>query len=231
VKASRLIWLLVPLLALIAIFADDLVMTRRWNFQIPVLSIVVLSVLLIPRLHSIFRRQIKLFPGRIQIRLSERGCVQYDALPAPSIFFEFFKTYSWLIPALVALGICGGFWFHQIVEAWVWICCPILLIAAFFLWFECRRIRRVIAKLGDGAIADRNAAFFSPTPWQRIRYYQLLPLKAQNYRLRIENDGGTFPVDAEIHCTAEQAEQLGQWMDHRLALERTKVRTPGKPGG
>src|SRR5208282_3516458 len=181
VKTSGLIWLLFPLLAWLAMMVQDIYLNRRGRFQFQIL---IGMIFLIQGFYWLSLRQRSGFPGRIQIRLNDRGCVQYDALPKPTLFYELFRTQSWLIPGLLAIGLYVGFRLHLIDEPWIWICCPLLLIAAFFLWFECRRIRRLLATLGDNAMADANAAFYPSTRWQRVRYFQLLPLKPELFRLR-----------------------------------------------
>ncbi len=166
-------------------------------------------------------------PGQIQIRLSENGCVQYDYLAGPPILSEILHSHGWLLAASLPAGLIVAFIYGDARPITFWIWFPLALAFTIFLWFRCRRFRRALALIQDNAIADRNAAFHSVTPWTHVSDFTLSPMKDERHRFWIINGRKTFqdhPIDAEIQCTEEQADDLRQWINQRLISPRRQAK-------
>jgi hypothetical protein len=199
--------------------------TRRGPYDIFFLLIFGQSLAL--RFWKLLQRETLSFPGRTQIRLNERGCVQYDTLPAPSWPEDLYKLFGWLnyfLGALVVLYMCLD---HALPNSVGWILGPILLVFGLAYGLEARRFRKRLARVPDGAIADRNAAYFLPTPWRKVRHFGLKLIKDQRHHLQIGTGDDDLEkasaVDAEILCRPEQAEEIIRWVNERLATARAAM--------
>lgn len=218
-RGSRMIWVFLASMFWLLIQTFQLFFNRayvQW-FLFLVAAAALVNVLMF------FRRTDVVHPGLIQIRLNERGCVQYGSLSGPSLFAELIRSHLWLIVACVAAGMFVAFNRHWMDPLQFWILFPPAMALPIALWFECRRFRKAIAQVPDNAIADRNAAFGRPTRWKEISIYTLRHLKDDRHRIWFTHPGRiftTYPVDAEIRCTTEQAEHLRKWLTARLKAAR-----------
>ena len=165
--------------------------------------------------YSLLRRRDTEHPGAVQVRLDAQGCVQYDDLTGPSAVKELLHAHGWLLASLAVFVLFAG-WRLRWIEAtifWVWT--PLALLVAGFLFNHSRRYRRRMRHIGDGAIADLNAALVERMPWKEVSEFSLKDsengmfwIQARHrtpwYRLQ---DAG---IDAEVHCTAEQAAAIDE---------------------
>ena len=172
-----------------------------------------LALLLLPVIvlsYSLLRRRDTEHPGAVQVRLDALGCVQYDDLTGPSAAKELLHPHGWLFALLAACVLFAG-WRLRWIEApifWVWT--PLALLVAGFLFNHARRYRRRMRQIGDNAIADLNAALVEPMLWKEVSEFSLkdsgngmfwIQAKRRTPWYRIQDPG----IDAEVHCTAEQA--------------------------
>lgn len=173
----------------------------------------------------LFRRQNSRHPGLVQVRLDERGCVQFDDLGGSSIPREMLGAHGW-IGLLIIAAIC-------IIDSnppriWrpaVWLWAPILVVASAFAWRRSRRFRKALLEVRDGSIADVNTAYCASTGWERVGEVSMSHLQGDSYRLRIKDRTRFFDyasVDAEIRCTAAQIEQLTKLIDQWIADARRR---------
>jgi hypothetical protein len=168
---------------------------------------------------TLLRRKSSDHPGLIQIRLNDYGCVQYDSVGSPSFFAELVWGHAWVIaalavPVLIWMYLSG--WIDAL-QFWVWL--YLSAIASVVLWGRCRRFRLTIARIPESAIADRNAARYSITPWKKISDFMFGEQRTGVFRLRFDRKWWIFtdyPVDAEIRCTPEEASDLRQWLKSRI---------------
>jgi hypothetical protein len=176
----------------------------------------------------LFRRQNSSHPGLVQVRLDERGCVQFDDLSGTSIPRELLGAYGWiglLIIAAICIVVSDP---PRIWRPAVWLWAPILVVASAFDWRRSRRFREALREVRDESIADVNTAYCPSTGWERVGDVSISHLQGDNYRLRIK-DRTRFldhaPVDAEIRCTAAQLEELKHLIDQWIAHARRRSAT------
>ncbi len=207
-KASRLVWVLV--LAILAIAPSAFqawFLSPHGSKSFPLLLIVVAFlmvdkiVLMLDKIVMLFRRHKTDHPGLIQVRLSEAGCVQYDAVAGPSMIFELSKAHGWFIPILGIMCLYGICAFGWLPLPFFWFLSPFFLLAAFYRWFPCRRFRQELRHAREGANADRNAALHSIVPWNQALNFSLRPVRKRIQRLRIARPAWrrfqkNCPVDA-----------------------------------
>jgi hypothetical protein len=112
----------------------------------------------------IFRRSNSDHPGLIQVRISERGCVQYDRLSGMSVTNELLRGHGWLIPLIVALGLIVALRFGQVEPFVFWIWLPLAVLFAGALWPPCRRFRIALSAAREGSIADLTAVYRALAP-------------------------------------------------------------------
>jgi hypothetical protein len=148
-------------------------------------------------------------PGLIQVRLSKKGCVQYDDLKGIPTVHEVLGSYSWLITlaGFVVMLVMR----RDIDRLQFWIWCPLLLFGSIVLWPANARFRRSLGTLSEASVADANAIIRPFKPWERFSDFVLHPMEAGKYRLRIYRQAWRFKayaIDAEVKCTDEQAERL-----------------------
>jgi hypothetical protein len=221
-RSSRLIWVFLGSSGWLIYGILQFGLIRRY---LPWLLLYIAAAILLNAI-LIFNRRSNSHPGLIQIRLNERELVQYGSLAGPHIIWEIFYAHGWLLAACIPVVLLFTFFHGDTEPIQFWICFPLFAIIAISLWFRSRRFRRAIAQVRDNAIADRNAAFNRPTQWSHIHDVTLHHLKDDRYRLRVLNTRKffeEFPIDAEVQCTEEQADQLNQWMNERLAAARKKA--------
>ena len=225
-KGSRLVWVLI-LPALWYAFQLKVIMTGGWRWVV----LFGAALWIAQAVAGLFRRHDVDHPGLTQVRLSDRGCVQYDSVLGPTLIQELLRAHGWLLPVFVVIGISFAYASRGIGPVSFWIFFPLLLGFAVYLWFPCRRSRRALRQVPDGAAADRNAAFQSAVPWEKIVRFTLRPMKPDTQRLymllRSRSMVGVYPVDAEIRCTPEQAEHLNKWLNDRLAVARRPAERRG----
>jgi hypothetical protein len=218
-RKSRLVWLFFGSIAWAAFQGFTLISTRTYTnwFFILFAVVVLMNVLMILRRKNVDH------PGLIQVRLNANECVQYDSLVGRGMMWEFISGHIWLVAAVIAVALLVGFnrGLIDAIQFWIWF--PLSTCLAIALSFHCRRLRKRISRIPDNAIADSNSAYRAPTPWEKVTGCTLDPAGDDTRRLRICHRNwisGSFPVDAEIRCTPEQAEHLRQWLADRLAAHR-----------
>jgi hypothetical protein len=221
-RPSRLIWVFLTSSAWLIFSMLQAGTYRRYS---PLLLLCIAASLLM-YIILIFNRRSTTHPGLIQIRLNEREIVQYDSLAGPPVIWEILYSHGWLVVACIPIVLLFTFARGDTRPIQFWILFPLSAIVATSLWFRGRKFRRAIALVHDNAIADRNAAFNNPIRWSHIANVSLHHVKDDRYRLRVLNTRKffeEFPIDAEVQCTEEQADQLNQWMNERLAAARKKA--------
>ncbi len=222
-KGSRAIWFVTPLIAVITFQVLKIMGWMRGPADF--LSTLFVLMIVGPKLWEIFARRETSFPGRVQIRLNERSRVQFDSLPQPSLYEELYQSHGWLLSLIPAIAIFVLCWAGRFPRPWGWITFSILLVASLAKGLDCRRFRKKLRRLEPGAIADRNAAYFPATPWRKIAFFELRRVKEHRFHLQIsENERGKSEemlIEAEILCSAEQAEQLKNWLAYRVAVARS----------
>ena len=151
-------------------------------------------------------------PGLVQVRLSDRGCVQYDDLD-PSADFHRLISYVFApilsVPLLLLPFYCKGS-IEPFVFALVSGAC---IIFGCVLWIAGYRIRQNLAAFETSEAGDLKSFLTRVTPWSAITSYNLNLVDGDSARLSILR-GGFFesrvPVDAEVRCSTEQLKQLQQ---------------------
>jgi hypothetical protein len=171
-------------------------------------------------------------PGLVQVRLNNRGCVQYDNLGGPSLIRELLWAQGWTIPLAAMVFFAAQFMIrHGPVEiVQLCVCFPIAALIGYFVWGKCRRFRRAIRQVRDGSIADANAAYYQSTPWEEVDNFTLVPVN-ENHHLRVQRDGGPYRkaypgaivIDAEIRANSEQISQLKELLNQWIARAKTAV--------
>lgn len=226
-KPSRLGFVLLPLTLF---FVLPAVLSRfRTTRGLLILFLPQFLVILLRQLYFAIRRRNTDHPGLVQSRLGDWGCVQYDDLAGPSPLRDFFRAYIWLVPTAATIGLAVALWEGWI--AWLQFICyfPFAVILAPLACASSYRFQRARRKLRDGAIADLNEALCRPTPWTNVSHFQLENASKTTYRLRVHADFRFFtfrpnnPVDAEITCTSEQAEQLKGLIEQWIARSRDRA--------
>jgi len=146
----------------------------------------------------------------VQIRLNERGCVQYDDLAGPSPIRDFFRAHGWLmmLAAMVPVYYSGRRQWIDPITFYIWL--PLMAVSSFALWKATREFRGSMKEVREGAVADWNAIYRKPLAWEKVKSHSLEPAKSGMYRLTITRHG-TFSyedVDTELSLNAEQANAL-----------------------
>jgi hypothetical protein len=179
-KRTRLVWVLLSSFAFIVFQLPSLALGgTRYDLLIFAAMAVSAGLLL-------FRRSESGHPGLIQVRLSDRGCVQYDNLHAPSAIGELARSHGWVVPlvaAIVLLILPRGRMIDPI-QFWIWF--PLSIIAVPIAWRACRKFRAKMREVRSGSIADANSVSYTRSPWTDVGSYSLKPARKANYRLRID---------------------------------------------
>jgi len=193
-----------------------------WWFWMPLIKLAWWPVILAAWggliVYFIFRRSASRHPGLIQIRADPHGCVQYDDLGGPSMLGDLVRLHGWLLPPLLIplLLIAGPGRLGMSRVGLFWTGLAISVVAMASTWPLCRHFQKRMAKLPAGAIVDANAAYRMAMPWKKVEEIKLNTAGPQNYRLQIVT--GVKParywvVDAEIRCSAEQAQELRELLE------------------
>jgi hypothetical protein len=219
-KRSRLIWLLIGPFLYLTPQLPQLWLDRRWLF-------VPAGITILPMIYMAFRRRSGGHPGLVQVRLTNRGCVQYDDLAGPSAFRQLLRAHGWLIPVVGIVGLVCLQRCRQIGASPFWILTALFLFFAVLVWRSCRRFRDAILDVREGSIADLNAAFYKESAWRNIAHFSMTSVSAGAYRICIKRntpfltfDATGFAVDAEIRCNDEQAQAIDAMVRERIANPR-----------
>jgi hypothetical protein len=171
------------------------------------------------------KRQIQ-HPGLIQVRLNAREAVQYSTLSGPNAFREIFVRYGWIAFGCIAAGVWPVYLSSRIDFGSAMILCIGLTIVAIVSAIRAYKFRGNSRGINEGAIADQNRAYFTPTLWKNVSSITFRPLKDDIYRLRLDRRWGRIftdcPVDAEVRCTEDQAGRLREWMEERIKQARER---------
>ena len=220
-KKSRVGWVLVVSLFYLAL------QLPQW-FTSPKLFYCIAGAILLPQVYLLARRKSGTHPGLIQIRLSESGCVQYDDLGEPSVVRELMHAHSWVVPLLLVIGSVAA-WREGEMNSWTFgICLCLLLLWGLVQWFASARFRRAMRDMREGSIADLNSAYCQRWPWKAIGNFSLVSVGSQAHRLTISSpvrrfvSTNTVVVDAEIQCSAEQAQSLRQLLNGWIGSGRER---------
>jgi hypothetical protein len=203
-KPSRLLWLLLSPIAVISLLA-------YFAWKGAHLSLMALLLLLIAWEFAKFWNRQDSEAGLVQVRLNARGCMQYDNLAGPSMFRDAYAIVGWMVPlaivSFVLLSLRFGLLHFQNVESW-WL---ILLLYSIREWWRSWRYRREKPRHREGSIADANAGLARETPWKKVRSLEVERATDTTQRIRLECSYWIFEnyeVDAEVICTADQADAL-----------------------
>ncbi|HZK83008.1 MAG TPA: hypothetical protein VFC46_18130, partial [Humisphaera sp.] len=177
-KGSRLVW--------VVICSMSGLLLQSFQFAFNRWSILIAAAFTgVPILYLFARRQNSSHPGLVQVRITDRVCVQYDDLAGPSALLELWRSYGWVIP-IIGVAILALLWVdRQIDSASFWIWSIFLIVIELFAWPACRRFRIAMREVRDGSIADLNAAFCKESPWRDVTSVSIVPLSSGTYRLRI----------------------------------------------
>jgi hypothetical protein len=155
--------------------------------------------------------------------LNQGECVQFDSLPRPPLILEVIRAYGWIPAAGIPLWIFIAFVQGSMGITYFCIWFPVFAAVAIVSWFKCRRFRQALKRIPENAIADRNAVYRRPTPWKQITDFNVERVTDERQRIWIHRArafSDEYPVDAEIQCTSEQANELWQWVAGRIANAR-----------
>jgi hypothetical protein len=213
-KRSRIAWVILGPLAIFWLNGLQFMIRSGWRSLIYRPGILILlGIIFLPQLFFIWRRFGADHPGFIQVRLSEKGCAQFDDLSPPSEFRKFFLSYTWLIPPILAVALTIGhvrWWFNSVQ---FWIVIGIVTVIDIRWWFFCRRFRSALREIPEGALTDACAAVYRITPWNRVKKIRLESVDSEHFLLRILAGNWVsvrYVVDAQIQCTREQADAIKQ---------------------
>ena len=215
-KPSRMIWVVLCSLFYI-------ILQMGMTFSLPPLYVIIAWVFL-PAVYLLFLRRNIGHPGLVQVRLNQRGCVQYDDLAGTPVLSEIVRSHGWLIGLAAAMAVLVAWHFGWVGAFGFWFWFSVALGVAGFSWNPCRQFREAIRGIRDGSIADANAAFRKPTPWEKTVDITLRRAMKGNFLLKIVGSANLFDnivVDAEIQRTEPQAAALDELMKHWMALAKS----------
>jgi hypothetical protein len=217
-KRSRLAWVIFCSVAWILFQLPQLIFGRMslgWLAYYATCALLPLTLLLMRRVDT-------QHPGLVQLRLTEKGCAQLDDLTGPSELRKKFISNVWIIVLLVALVLVIAFARHGIDPVAFWIWFGISILVAPFAWRSGRRFRRAARTIPEGAVADAWAVLQVPVPWNQVTGFRVAAVSGAAHRVTIYTNcmritrWSSTPVDAEISCSQEVADQLsaliGQWV-------------------
>jgi hypothetical protein len=180
--------------------------------------------------YAFFNRRETRHPGQTQVRLMREGCVQYSNLNGPSFLSQMMFAYGWAVVLAISLGLLVSFLHGAMGALQFWIWFPMTAAATLGLWLGSRKFRRELAKVREGSLADANSAYRKTTPWRRVGEYSLgRGTKEGMDRFQVSSFGGFISgnaVDAEIICTAEQAEELRKYIARYWSKPETREVDP-----
>jgi hypothetical protein len=212
-RRSRIIWMVLAPLAY-GLSQFPWLTFHRPGYIVGWLTVVAVGFL--PLIYLSVRRSNAGHPGLIQVRLSGRGCVQYDDLAGRATWAELYRSHGWAVPIVGAI-VLYVLWQINLIESiqfWIWF--PMALIVEPYAWIACRRFRKAMNAVHDGAIADRQAAFQPHVPWDKIVNFSVQSAGGVAWRLRINGERKWMRsdvVDAEINCSAEQIESIRELLN------------------
>ena len=213
-KDSRIAWKIACLVGLTFIQFLGVIVNakfdRRWLLLPVGVAGIETAVMLV-------RRQNGSHPGLVQVRLTDRGCVQYDHLAGPSAFAELPSILWCVLPigGAVALAIC---WRKDLIGPGTFgLSMSVVLVFEYFAWRSWQKFRGAMRDLREGSIADANAVYGEEIPWGRIDSSSITATSPGAWRLKIKQKSRFFTfdskhdfwtVDAEITCSAAQAQAV-----------------------
>jgi hypothetical protein len=182
----------------------------------------------------LYQRHNSEFPGLIQIRLTEQGCVQYNDRVPLNFLRGLVSSYGRLIlaAAFLLLTLVPPFYRPGYKVFYYVVVPPFLLVLLIITWKYCVRFRRAMQQVADGAAPNLNAAYYPPTFWIDVANFSLEPTTDQNtHHLQIIRDGGLYSrnpkaiygkvlVDAEISCNPDQAIDLNRVLKNWIGRAR-----------
>ncbi len=194
-------------------------------FGLPTLSVVFL----------ILRGRFTHRPGRFQVRLNDRGCVQYSNFTEPGTVAAWLALNGWLISVVAIIAVCMGR-----SRGWIdwWIFSLWLALAlehGIIQGIRSRRFRKALRWLREGYVPDLYRVLAGHTPWRIVSKSQLERSLRGHYHLRIERPRwiifSDYAVDVYFPCTDEQASELkgliSQWRERaRQSKTDTDLPTP-----
>jgi hypothetical protein len=187
----------------------------------------------LPMAILLYQRYNHEFPGLIQIRLTQQGCVQYNDL-APLTFIR------GLIGSHGRLLFLNGFLLITFLPPFyhpgdkIFNCALGLSLLLSLLIVTCKyylRFRRAMQQVADGSAPNLKAAYYPPTPWIDVANFSLDSTDQNTQHLKIIRDGGLYSrnpktnfgkvlVDAEISCNPEQAVHLNRVLKNWIEQAR-----------
>jgi hypothetical protein len=201
-------------------------------FFFPQLALLYITLAVVfPAAILLYQRFNSEFPGPIQVRLTEQGCVQFNDLAPLNFLRGFVTSHGRLIlaTAFLLLTLFPPFYRPGHRVFYYVIVLPFLLVLLVIVWKYCFRFRRAMQQVANGAAPNLKAAFYPPTPWIDVANFSLEPTDQNTHHFQIIRDGGLYSrnpktiygkvlVDAEISCNPEQAAQLNRvlknWISH-----------------
>ena len=163
--------------------------------------------------YLLIRRQSSAHPGLIQVRLNDQGCVQYDDLAGPSVIRDSIRSFAWIIPIIIAVGLVVSWRNRESDWPAFWVLLSLILVCEVLVWKACSAYRSALRQVREGSIADINAILRKPSSWRHMKDFSLTLVKPGNYRFRInsfDKFAGNDLVDAEVRVTEEQVAALGE---------------------
>jgi hypothetical protein len=141
------------------------------------------------------------YPGLVQMRLRDAGCEQRDDLRGQSMWKDIGPTINVILWVGFGLAILFFSRTNQTLSAPL-ASFAVISIATVGRWWRRRQSTRLA---GDAAAHDF-------APWAKIEHVLIMPAGTDRYHVRLRCPTAWLwartPVDAELHCTDRQAEEL-----------------------
>jgi hypothetical protein len=180
-------------------------------------------------LFRLIRRSQTWHPGLVQVRLSARGCAQFDDLSDSSLLREFIECYYGY-----AIAIAAAVAVTAILDGWIrlsnpWFYSLILTFIALPQLWTSHRYKRALPSVRDGSAINLNMALVKRALWPYAKSFWLDRQSDHAWHLRIAHKTIDWPVDAEIDLTPEQAEDLRQWLSNQIPQAAGKAQEVKPP--